>query len=74
MAGSAEKRGILREHTLADNRVGTRARTLQLYNARVHWGLDRLAPAGSTRSQTTAWVHEALPSFPSLGTLRAPTN
>ena len=62
------------EHTLADNRVGTRARTLQLYKASAQRGLDRLAPAGSTRSQTTAWVHRAPPAFSvGIGTARAPS-
>ena len=62
------------EHTLADNRVGTRARTLQLYKASAQRGLDRLAPAGSTRSQTTAWVHRAPPAFlVGIGTARAPS-
>ena len=59
VVGSAKSGVPCGEHTLADNRVGTRARTLQLYKASAQRGLDRLAPAGSTRSQTTAWVHRA---------------
>ena len=74
VVGSAKSGVPCGEHTLADNRVGTRARTLQLYKASAQRGLDRLAPAGSTRSQTTAWVHRAPPAFlVGIGTARAPS-
>ena len=74
VVGSAKSGVPCGEHTLADNRVGTRARTLQLYKASAQRGLDRLAPAGSTRSQTTAWVHRAPPAFSvGIGTARAPS-
>ena len=74
VVGSAKSGVPCGEHTLADNRVGTRARTLQLYKASAQgaWTDSHLRGAHARR-QPRGWVHRAPPAFSvGISTARAP--